>query len=442
MTSIEMYEIALKLYYANKIQEAKEAFIYCLQVDAKFFHARFMLGNIFLQENNYKEAIVSYKQAIQLNPSFTLTYNNLASIFTKFSKHKKALKYLNKALKQNINCTQTLYNLANYYKGFYKLKKSKAYLKKIIEIDSSFTLAHFDLSYIYFIEKKYEKAFESFEYRVKLKDQQHKYNYLPFQIWEKQDIKEKSLLIYHEQGFGDNIQFSRYLNNKKLNDTNVSYAIQNSLNKLFSYSFPKITFLSEVQSNMPFDYTIPIMSLAHQFQMSTIKKEKKYLKVKKSEVKKFKKKNLRKRKFNIGLVWKGSQTQIGDKKRSLILSNFTTLLKDKHLKFYSLQIDNKKELNDFKEIKDLGKKFCDFYDTAVAIEALDLVISVDTAVAHLCGALGKTCFVLHNQNVVDFRWAHDNSKSLWYQSIKIFKYDLIDDIQKKLHKDVIALSKT
>jgi len=436
MQTLDAYEIALKLYNEKNFSEAKRAFFYCLELDPTFFYAKLMLGNVYLEEKDYPNAIRIYKKAIKLKPEITLTYNNLASIFFLLKEDKKTLKYLKQAYQNNDTCIQTLYNLAKYYKNTLELKKSKKYLKEIIQIDSSHALAHFDLSSIYFIEKKYKKAFKNFEYRSKLKDQSHKYNYLPFTPWQGQSIKQKDLLICHEQGFGDNIQFARFLKHKQLRKKQVSYAVQNSLNKLFTCSFPHIKFLKQVHSNSNFNYTIPIMSLPYIFDMRKIKQEKKYLSVKKKDIKIFRKRHLNKQKLNIGLVWKGSQTQTADNKRSLSLSHFKNIITNKRLQCFSLQIESNEELTHYKEVVDLGKNFSDFYDTAVAIEALDLIISVDTAVAHLCGALGKSCFVLHNKQMVDFRWEHVNNNSLWYKSIRIFKYKDIDKTITNVQKEI------
>lgn len=441
MNIVEEYNLALKLYNEGKLDTAKKGFLFCLSQKEDFFNAQFMLGNIYLQQQEYKQAITAYKKAIQLNPKYTPTYNNLANIYTTLQKKEKVLICLNLALKQNKKCTNTLYNVAKYFKNSLNLKKSKTYLKKLLKIDAHHALAHFDLSYIYFIEKKYKKAFNHFEYRTRISNEESKYNYLPFKHLENQPIKNTKLLLYHEQGFGDNIQFIRFLNSKKLKNTQISYAVQNPLNRLFSYSFPKINFLSQIDSNMDFKYDLPIMSLPHRLHINKIKPEEKYLFVNKKDVNQFKKDFLNKKTFNIGLVWKGSSTQQADIKRSVSLFNFHPIYNDKKLQFYSLQIENNEELNQTHRVKDLGTNFKDFYDTAVAIESLDLIISVDTAVAHLSGALGKRCFVLHNVNVIDFRWEHQNQKSLWYKSIKLFKYKRIEDIMDSLYGNILTLLK-
>lgn len=442
MNIINEYNLALQYYNEGKLDVAEKAFLFCLTLQNDFFNAKFMLGNIYLQQQEFKQAIKIYKEVIKLNPQYMPTYNNIASIFVILKKNQKALKYLHLALEQNESCSNTLYNLANLYKQTLDLKKSKQYLKKLLNHEPNHALANFDLSYIYFLNKKYKKGFKYFEHRTSIPDEKHKYFYLPFNHLKKQSFRNKKLLVYHEQGFGDNIQFARFLNHEDFKNTKISYAVQNSLNKLFTYSFPNIKILSNVNANMDFDYDVPIMSLPYNLENCKIKQMQKYLSVDKNDIQYFKKEILNKKRFNIGLVWKGSSTQTEDKNRSISLKNFEKLYCNNYFKFYSLQIENKEELENISTIKDLGKDFKNFYDTAVAIKALDLVITVDTAIAHLAGALGKKCFVLHNKNVIDFRWAHSKKQSLWYKSITIFKYDKIENIMDTLYNKVLKVSKT
>ena len=116
MSITDEYNLALQLYNTGKLTQAKQGFLCCLKQQPNFFNAHFMLGNIYLQLQEYKESLRAYKKALQLNPTFTPTYNNIANIFTLANQNKKALKYLKLALKQNKTCTGTLYNLANFYK--------------------------------------------------------------------------------------------------------------------------------------------------------------------------------------------------------------------------------------------------------------------------------------------------------------------------------------
>jgi ADP-heptose:LPS heptosyltransferase len=157
-----------------------------------------------------------------------------------------------------------------------------------------------------------------------------------------------------------------------------------------------------------------------------------YLKVKKKDVKEFSEKKLKKNSLNIGIVWKSSKDSDYNSERILSLDSFNQLFSLKNIKLYSLQKDELEELDNYPKIKDLGSKFKNFYDTAVAISALDYVISIDTSVAHLVGALGKKGCVLHSDKIIDFRWDKVSGQSTWYNSLEIIKYHKVEEIMDNL----------
>lgn len=181
------------------------------------------------------------------------------------------------------------------------------------------------------------------------------------------------------------------------------------------------------------------MSIPYFFKINTINNSP-YLKVNEKDVLKFKNDYLNKKYLNIGLVYFGSKTSNFSNLKNISLNKFQILFQNSNMKFHSLQIENDDEINSYPNIKTLGFQFKDFYDTAVAICALDFIISVDTSIAHLTGALGQKGFILSNENQLDWRWEEINSKAIWYNSLKIFKYNdtnidkIIDVINKELNE--------
>jgi len=227
-------------------------------------------------------------------------------------------------------------------------------------------------------------------------------------------------MIYHEQGYGDTIQFTRYLPKLyKFKDTKVIFGVQETLNKLIKYNFPNNEIISTLDDNLKCDYSLPLMSIPYKFDINNIKPLKQYLKVDAKDIKNFQQKHIIKKTFNIGIVWQGSQGHNKDKKRSLKLSYFERLLDIPNTTLYSLQIKDNEEIENT-NIINLGQHFNDFYDTAVAIKSLDLIISIDTSVIHLAGALGKECWVLISHHP-DWRWGLNTTTNDWYKSITLFR---------------------
>ena len=419
----------------NDLESAKQFFIAALNIKNDFVEAYYMLGNVLFQAEMFEDAINIWKEALKYKKSFAIIYSNISAAYIRLEEETLAISFAEEALDIDSKCEDAYLCLVNVYKSKMDLEKTKQTLQKLLIQNKENPEANFDLAYIYFIEKNYKKAYKHFEYRKKLDIQKNNYDYLPFKKYQRKPLKNKSLLVYHEQGFGDNIQFARFLNNIESND--ISYGIQNSLNKLFSFNFPKIKFEKEIKTTKNYDFMIPSMSIPHFFNIYETLPEK-YLKVEENDIIKFKDTFLDENKLNIGLVWSGSKTSDLKEIKSLELNDFEILFDEKR-NFYSLQIENNEDLINYTNIKNIGRDFKDFYDTAVAISALDLIISVDTAVAHLTGALGKKGFILSNKMQFDWRWENKDCISLWYDSLKIFKYKEINSVMKKIDKEINEL---
>lgn len=421
----------------KEFEQAKQFFATAIELNSNFIEAYFMLGNLLFSSNLYEDSISIWNKALEIDNSHLVLYTNIALSYIKLNNLEKAQDYLNVAI--NFNNSDNFEDIFICFSEIYKLKSDfisyKSNLLKAIQLNPSNPKTNFDLSYIYFLEKDYKKAYYHFEFRKELIEERDKYNYLPFKNYNFEKLENKSLLIYHEQGFGDNIQFARFLNNIDCKD--ISYGIQKSLYKLFSYNFPQIDFTKEIKVSDKYDFMLPIMSIPYFFNLYNIP-DLPYLKVKKDDILSFRDKMLDPNKLNIGIVWSGSRTSALSKQKDLNLKDFETLFKDNRV-FYSLQIENNDELKNYPNIKNLGKNFDDFYDTAVAICALDIVISTDTAVAHLTGALGKKGIILSNKNQLDWRWENSNSKSIWYKSLNIIKYLDINSSINIINKELDEL---
>lgn len=417
----------------NDLNMSKDFILKSIELKNDFFDAYYLLGNIYFSLEEHNNAINTWKNSLNYKNDFALVYSNIAASYLALDLFEEVTNYAQKAIYIDNTCIDAYRCLYKSYQKQKNLTKTKEFIKKLLKIEPHDTLANFDLSYILFMERDYKNGFKHFEYRKKTAENKDKYNFLPFKEYCNDDLKGKSLVIYHEQGFGDNIQFARFLNEIKCD--NVSLGIQNSLHKLFQYSFQNIKMLSVINASDRFDFSAALMSIPYLFRQNLIC-TKKYLKVRDSDIQEFIDKNLNKNKLNIGIVWKGSDKN----KSSLILKDIQSLFDKENKQFYSLQIEKDNDTNKY-DIIDLGKKFENFYDTAVAICSLDLIISVDTAVAHLAGALGCKGYILQNRDMFDFRWTQENQQSNWYPSLKVFQYnnENIKQTIEKINKEIDEL---
>lgn len=412
----------------NDLQSAKEFFLVAINKKNDFFDAYYMLGNVLFKAELFEDAVNIWIEGSQFNPYFALNFANIAIAYDRLDKKELALLYAQKAISLDKNCLEAIFCLAKIYQSRQDIEHTKLYLEKVLVLQPNNVLAHFDLSYVDLSLQEYTSGFAHFEYRKKMENRVHEYNYLPFKVYDGESLNDKHLLLYHEQGFGDNIQFIRFINN--LHCKELSIGIQNPLNKLFSYNFPNVKFLDVITDSMHFDCMDALMSVPFITQVQTIS-NKPYLSVDENDVALFKQNHIQNNKLNIGLVWKGSTANQEKDIKSLHLSELTALLQNEECSFYSLQIEHLEEIENT-PIHNIGKDFTNFYDTAVALKSLDLFIGVDTAVSHLAGALGVKTYLIYNSNTIDFRWLSSEQTSVWYESVEVFSKEEIPTLTQKV----------
>lgn len=264
-----------------------------------------------------------------------------------------------------------------------------------------------------------------------------------------QDLKNKTLLIWSEQGQGDIIQFSRYILLAKSRGAKVTLEVPNQLVSLLSSIDIDTQVIKEgASSSTQFDFQIPLMSLPFAFktEKETIPSNIPYIHADDEKVHGWQKKLGVKSKPRIGLVWSGSTIHKNDSNRSLPLEALSAIM-ELQIEFHSLQVEYRDTdwnfLIESSNVIDHQSDLKDFSDTAALIQCLDLIISVDTSVAHLAGALGKPIWVLLPYSP-DFRWMLNRNDSPWYPTAKLFRQEkadkwdtVINTIKNELIKNLI-----
>ncbi len=238
-------------------------------------------------------------------------------------------------------------------------------------------------------------------------------------------------MIYPEQGFGDYIQCIRYAALVEQLGAKVILEVPSRLLTLCSTLKGQPILIENGKPLPSFDYHCPVMSLplALKTTVETIPAQIPYLYADDQRKKRWNEKLGNKTVTRIGLVWSGSTTHKSDHKRSLLLNQLTSLLV-LPFEFHSLQKEIReidvKTLTDFPKIHQHQDDQRDFSDAAALIDEMDLVISVDTAVAHLSGAMGKKTFILLPYSP-DYRWMLDRADSPWYPTATLFRQPSVGD---------------
>ncbi|MDF2577010.1 MAG: glycosyl transferase group 1,tetratricopeptide repeat proteintetratricopeptide repeat protein [Chlamydiales bacterium] len=387
---------------------AEQAFLEATKVNPLYCDPYNNLGVLSLRRNNTIESINFYEKVLKINPHHALAHNNIGIALQKQGKHFKALYHYEKSIR-----------LSPTPQAYKNLGWSLLFLGDL------------------------EKGWEYFEYRFKEGSSLMSKRDTDKPLWNGEDLKGKRLLIRAEQGFGDTIQFARYFSIVAKLGAKIIFETQPALKKLLS-NIPSIDTLIDQNTPFPdFDYYIPLMSLAHILKTTSasIPNEElyKYIQPKKSYNLHIPSQGFKKK---IGFVWAGNPAQGNDINRSCNINHYSEIFKAfPHVNFYSLQVGIRsaefQKIN-LPNVHDLSPLLKDFSDTAEAIMQLDLVITVDTSVAHLAGALGKPTWVLLSY-VPDWRWQSNGLYSPWYASMLLFRQDTtcqwnhpIQEIIKKL----------
>jgi len=409
----------------GQLQQAKACYEKALQLKPDYSDAYCNLGGIYQHENNLSQAIDCYHHALLLEPQHSYSHYNLATIYQLQSNYSAAIGHYQQILKINPHHQNALFNLALVYAQQNNLSDAITSYQQVLKLDPHHAMAHFNLAIVYLTAGDYLKGFAEFEWRWQVRAAIEPKKIFPHtQEWEGQFFGNKTLFLYFEQGVGDAIQFIRYVRDiSEHYGKSIIVQCPRVLISLFA-TIPEITQLiaNEDPDLPPFDYYLSLLSLPRvlKTRLETIPLQIPYLKA----TKKIIIPSISKNKFNIGFVWAGNPAHENDKNRSLIVNYFSSLVLIKQTQFYSLQLGEQaqplSELKAANPVLNLAQSITEFADTAAIIAQMDLIICVDTAIAHLAGALGKPTWILL-PFAPDWRWLLHRDDSPWYPSVQLFR---------------------
>lgn len=426
---------ALKLHQSAKLDEAQVLYSELLQEQPSNGNVLNLFGFLNIQKNKYEDAIFYLKKATGIYANFFDAWFNLALAYKKNQEPQKSIETYKKALLINPESSEAYYNLGGVYDNLNDMENALECYKKAYEYNKNLkdSEIQYALGIIYLKMKDFKNGLTHYEHRLckdfailtQVKQYQDLITSKP--LWNGEDIKDKTLYVYYEAGLGDTLMFARYLDVLKDKCKKVLFQPQMCFINLFKDNNLGAEIVDIKDSSNPpeFDYHIPIMSIPYvlkYFSEKDIPLTEGYLKANPQKVLQYKEKYFNTNKFKIGIKWKGNVYY--DIERAIRLESFYSLIDLPNVQFYSLQVgDGIEELEKIPEkynILNLGDIFNDFSDTAAAIENCDLIICNDTSIAHLAGAMNKSCWVLL-PFVQNWRWSTDISYCYWYNSIKLFK---------------------
>ena len=466
--SAEIYNnIGTVLKAAGQFEEAIPCYRKAIELNPDYAEAYYNLGNTFIAGGQFDEAIDCYQKAVQINPLHAISYNNLGNALREKGRFDESIAYYQKALQLKPDLFDAYNNMGvafqeqgkideaviSYYKalqinpnyaeaynclGYALQEKGQLdaaidHYKKALQIDPNLASAHGHMALAFLLSGDFDRGWREYEWRWKTKGN------FPRSIsepqWNGSDITGRAILLHAEQGMGDTIQFIRYAPLVATRCAKVIVECQNELIPLLRNVEGVHQVVSRGGQLPSFDVHCPLLSLPLIFHttLENIPAKVPYIEAYPESVLKWRDRlRYDHSRPKVGLVWAGAPGYKGDRSRSFSLQLFSTLGKIENITFYSLQkgeaAQQAKNPPIGMNFMDLTQEIFDFSDTAALIENLDLVISVDTAVAHLAGALGKPVWTLL-PFAPDWRWMLYREDSPWYPTMRLFRQRSIGDWQ-------------
>ncbi|MBL0374841.1 tetratricopeptide repeat protein [Rhizobium sp. KVB221] len=461
--AVKTYNSALDAQRAGQHARAEALYAEVLSVKSLRLNALHMLGVIALHKDRNHRAVVMFREAERQGLATAQFYTNLSIGLRRIGKIDEAIGYLTRAIEIKPTAEAHL-SLGNIYRDECRFDEARENYRAAIAINPKMSKAHrgmgnlmrdmhrpmaalesfavarsldpddadllLDQAHAELYAGDYIKGFENYEVRWKSREMKPRTFNVP--RWDGRARTRKTVLIHGEQGFGDNIQFGRFIEEAARRVGQVIVEVREPLLTLFrTLDVGKpITVVEQGKFDGSFDLEVPMMSLPHVFKTTVDSLPPPARFAIDPDRIDFWETEFPHDRLRVGLIWQGNPKARADQGRSPPLSALQPLFEVPGVQFISLQkTDGLAQLADTPFARDMivpGAALGDFHETAAAIMALDLVISSCTATLHLAASLGVPCFAMLKYHA-DWRWLHERQTSPWYPSMQIFQQKTVFD---------------
>ena len=442
----------------GKLEKSIQAYHKAIEIKPNYAEAYNNLGNAYQGQGKSEKSIQAYHKAIEIKPNYMQVYNNMGNAYQEQGELELAIQAYHKAIKIQPTHIEAYNNMGNAYQEQGELKPAIQAYHKAIKIQPNFAEAHNNLGQILLLLGNFHQGWEEYEWRWQCRNSPAGERNFPQPLWNGSNLHGKSILVWTEQGIGDEIMFANLLDSLKKIGTNIIVECEKRLVPFFQRSFPEIQFAPRENPpnsrllNSDIDYQIPIGSLGQWLRTdedSFKQNRQSYLTTcaEKSEQIQKRYKSLADDNILVGISWKS----IGIKQRqtlskSTALKDWTSILSQRDCHFINLQYgDTEPELEQFQAVTGLRiyhdqeiDPLQNLDDFAAQVSALDLVISTSNTTAHIAGALGKRVWTLLPY-MPDWRWMLNRNDTLWYPCMRLFRQHTIGDWNDVFQRVGLAL---
>ena len=387
------------------------------------------LGEVLVRQGRADEAEPFYSRAVKANPNTFDAWNGLGNILERRGDFSAAEDCYLKSIAIEPARPEIYYNLGNVLRQQNKVFESIKFLKKAIEIKPEFILAHVHLAFSLLMNTDYLAGWQEYEWRWKVPNFPTPQRSFTQQMWYGETIFGKKVLVHAEQGFGDTIQFARFTDVIAKRGGCIILECQPELVNIMK-TLPNVNqVLARGEALPDFDLHAPLLSIPYicSIDRNEIAVSAPYLQASSEKRKLWSDRLGSSDRIKVGITWQTSIEQLSSSFKSCPLKAYGPLLENNQVEWISLQKEiSESDRPNMGTLVNKSDDLNDFSDTAALISELDLVISMDTAVAHLAGALGKPVWLLIS-TAGDWRWLCDRDDSPWYPTMRIFRQKKFND---------------
>ena len=427
--------------------EALAAYERAILLEPRFAEGYCNRGLVFAQLDRWEAALASYNEAVAIKPQFAEAHFNRGLVLSKLEQAEAALVSFDLAIALKADFAEAYYNRGLVLAHLMQVDAALASYERAIQIRPGYAEAHQNRSWMLLLSGDLARGWKEYEWRWKDADGadiKHRRDFRrPLWLGEP-SVAGKTILLHAEQGFGDTLQFCRYAKLVAELGATVILEAPAPLAPLLECLQGVSTLIRQGGALPYFDYQCPLLSLPLAFNttLESIPVSAGYLSADSAKVGQWRSALGRKSGVRVGLAWSGSTLHKNDHNRSIPLAEIVKYL-PAGFEYVSLQKDlrdiDRQTLEANPNIANFADALIDFSDTAALCASLDILISVDTSVAHLGGALGKPIWILLPFHA-DWRWLTDREDSPWYPSAKLYRQTDISDwigVLKRVHADLI-----
>ena len=449
--------LGLELHRLNEISQAIAAYEKATELQSNLWSAHFNLGKLHSDQSRYNEAILIFQNVVDNNPDYQEAHLQLGFALMEQRELDVALLSLENSLEIKPDCAKTFFYLGLLYKLKGDLCLSIRYFEESVKLNPNDFAAQAVFSLVLLLAGNYELGLEKYEFRSNDPNYTKPIALPSSELWVGRKLTfDDQLIVVCEQGIGDTFQFMRYVFHMKKQGYNVSLCTYTELAGVITSSCPELPLLTPEEANELNDnYWIPMLSLPRQLGVCPENPiiSDPYIVIKDSLILEWKHKLINNsaksnNKLIVAINWQGNP--LSEKKhfrgRSIPLEAFSSLASCACVSFLSLQkgfgseqLESCSFRDKFVSCQDQISASLDFLDTGAIISNCNLVITSDTAVAHLAGGMGKETWLLL-QYVPDWRWGLEGDTSFWYPSMRIFRQkesgnwsEVLNQVAKELY---------